>query len=326
MKLKFKIKRSLIVILALVLAATSSLVVYATVNYDSSQDPVVSLSGMKAYVESVLVDIRNAISSIEARLTALELGSGGSGGGSGEETDDGISSQQLAEIMALIEALQKSNEELKDENEKLSNDISNMRNEYLSLINELAKSYEELSASVSSLGADITNLQNQITAAKNDILMLENNFKQIADISTKLETLTYKVNQLTSSSGDIAKLKNELADLQNQFNAILDDLGQTYVSVFVPYGATIIAAEESDTLSLILRSGTAVAVSPFVEAGTMQGLNDLTLGTDIYNGESIPLFHHIMIPRGGNDGRGVTVTAHEGAYFIIGGNYKIVEG
>lgn len=324
MKLIFKMKRSLIVLLALVLAATSSLVVYATVNYDSSQDPVVSLSGMKAYIESVLTDIRSSIRSIEARLLALELGGGGSGG-SGEGTG-GIGSEQIAEILELLEALQKDNENLKSENEKLASEITKTRNELLSLINELSKSYEELRSSVSSLSTDITNLQNQITSAKNDISTLQKNFKQISDISTKLETLTYIVNQLTSGSGDIAKLKKELAELQEQFNAILDDLGQSYTSVFVPYGATLIAADESDTLSIILRSGTAVAVSPFVDEGTMQGLNDLTLGTDIYNGEIIPLFHHVMIPRGGNDGRGVTVTSHEGAYFIIGGNYKIVEG
>ncbi len=324
MKFKIKMKRSAILVLALLLAFASSLAVYATVNYDSSKDPVVSLSGMKAYVESVLTDIRASISSIEARLAALELGGGGGGSGStGGGT--GVSSQQLAEILAQIEALKQANTELKEENGKLASSIDNTRKELLSLIDALSKSYQELNTSISSLGTDITNLQNQITATKNDVLTLEKNFKQIADISTKLETLTYKVNLLTSDNGDITKLRADVASLKEQLNGIVDELGQNYEAVFVPYGATVIAADESDTLSLILRSGTAVAVSPYIEGGTVQGLNDLTLGTDIYNGESIPLFHHIMIPRGGSDGRGVTVTSVDGAYFVLGGNYKIVE-
>ena len=76
---------------------------------------------------------------------------------------------------------------------------------------------------------------------------------------------------------------------------------------------------------LILRSGSAVAVSPYTEIGTVQGLNDLTDGVDLLNGDQIPLFNSIMIPRGGKDGRGVTVTSLEGAYFLLGGDYTIVE-
>ena len=75
----------------------------------------------------------------------------------------------------------------------------------------------------------------------------------------------------------------------------------------------------------ILRSGSAVAISPYNEMGKIQGINDVTNGVDILDGETIPLLHSILIPRGGNDGRGVKVTALEGAYFLIGGDYTIVE-
>ena len=41
MKLKSKIKRGMILILALILASASSFAVYAAVSYDSAKDPVV---------------------------------------------------------------------------------------------------------------------------------------------------------------------------------------------------------------------------------------------------------------------------------------------
>ncbi len=322
MKFKNKIKRGAILLLALILASASSLAVYAAVSYDSSKDPVVAFSGMVSYVDSVLQSIRESIASLESRMTLLEI-SGPSGGGSQGGT--GISSEQLAEILSRIEALEKENKELASENNALKTDIKNAKNELQSLIDELSAEYEALNSAISALSTDITNLQNQITSTKNDLLTLEKNFKQIADISTKLETVTYKVNNLTSSKGDITVLKNQVKELQDQLDSVLSELGKVYESVFVPYGATIIASDEDDTVMLILRSGSAVAVSPYTEVGKIQGLNDLTDGIDLLNGESIPLFNSIMIPRGGNDGRGVTVTSIDGAYFLLGGDYTIVE-
>ncbi len=326
MKMKFKkqMKRSVVFVLALLLAATSSFAVYAAVNYDSSKDPVVSLSGMIAYVESALKDIKASLTSLEDRMTLLELvGPGSSGGSSSGGT--GISAAQLRELLSRIEALEEANKELEGMNNAIAKNLENARNEYKSLIDELTKSYEEAETALLSLGTDITNLQNQLTTAKNDVATLQKNFKQISDISTKLETVTYKVNQLTGTSGDIAKLKKETEELKKQLNDVLGELGQIYEPVFVPYGATIFATDENDTVSLILRSGSAVAISPFTEAGTMQGLNDLSLGSDLYDGDLVPLFHHILIPRGGEDGRGITVTSVDGAYFLLGGDYKIVE-
>lgn len=308
--------------LALILASVSSLAVYASVSYDSSKDPVVAFSGMVSYVESVLSSIRESIALLDTRLTILET-SGPSGGGSSGGT--GISSEQLANIYAEIEALKKANEDLAKENASLKNDIKNTKNELLSLYNELSAEYDTLKGSISALSTDITNLQNQITSAKNDLVTLEKNFKQISDISTKLETVSSKLNNLTSSKGDITVLKNQYKQLQNQYNELLSEVGKIYSSVFVPYGATVIGKDDDDTVMLILRSGSAVAVSPYTEQGSIQGLNDITDGVDILNGENIPLFNSILIPRGGSDGRGVKVTALDGAYFLIGGDYTIVE-
>lgn len=319
MKSNNKLKRTAVLILALVLASVSSLAVYAAVSYDSSKDPVVAYSGMVAYVEEVLSDVRDAISRLEARMSLLEVSGGGSGGGSG------ASSEALAELMKEMEELRSTVSDIEEENAALRSELKNAKNEFRSLYDELNTGYEELKASIASLSTDITSLQNQLTSTKNDLLTLSSNFKQIADISTKLDTVTYKVNALTSSSGDITLLQKQVAELNKQLNNVLAELGQVYHAVFVPYGATIIATGEDDTVMLILRSGSAVAVSPYIEAGKIQGLNDLTLGIDVYNGESIAPFHNVMIPRGGQDGRGVTVTSLDGAYFMLGGDYTIVE-
>lgn len=320
MKFKNKFQRAAIFALALILASVSSLAVYASVSYDSSKDPVVAFSGMVSYVESVLKSIRESIASIEARLTLLEL-TGPSGGGSG----GGMSAEQYAEIMAEINALKESNAELKKENASLKNDLKNTKNEFLSLIDELSAEYDALKGSISALSTDITNLQNQITSTKNDLLTLEKNFKQISDISTKLETVSLKLNNLTSSKGDITILKNQYKELQKQYNDLIAEIGKIYSTVFVPYGATIIATKSDDTVMLILRSGSAIAVSPYTEPGKIQGINNLTEGVDILDGQNIPLFNSILIPRGGEDSRGVKVTSLEGAYFMIGGDYTIVE-
>ena len=322
MKFKIKIKRGAILLLALILAGTASLAVYASVSYDSSKDPVVAFSGMVAYVESVLKDIRESIAKLDTRLTLLEI-AGPQGGGSSGGT--GISAEQLAEIYAEIDAVKKANEELAAENASLKTEIKNVKNELLSLYHHQPPQNHTNKSSIAGLSTDITNLQNQITSTKKDLSTLEKNFKQIADISTKLETVSYKLNNLTSSKGDITLLKNSVKELEDQLDSILNELGKVYETVFVPYGATVIATDDDDTVMLILRSGSAVAVSPYTEIGTVQGLNDLTDGVDLLNGDQIPLFNSIMIPRGGKDGRGVTVTSLEGAYFLLGGDYTIVE-
>jgi prefoldin subunit 5 len=318
MKFKSKLKRGTVLALALILASLSSIGVYAAVSYDSSRDPVVAYSGMVAYVDSVLSTIRKTLTSIEMRLSALETGGSWGGGGSG------ASSQQIAELLSKIGEMEKSITELQKENSTLKTDLKNAKNEFRSLYDELTANYEELQSSISALSTDIKSLQTQITTTKKDLTTLSNNFKQIEDISTQLNTLKHKVDALTSSGGDITVLKKRVTELEKQLDSVLAELGKVYEAVFVPYGATVIATDEDDTVMLILRTGSAVAVSPYVEVGTIQGLNDLTLGVDVLNGENISPYHSIMIPRGGSDGRGVTVTSLDGAYFLLGGDYTIV--
>lgn len=69
---------------------------------------------------------------------------------------------------------------------------------------------------------------------------------------------------------------------------------------------------------IILRTGSAIAVSI-----TVNGLNDITEGTEIYNAEDIPLYHSLLVPRG-DDGRGIQITSPD-AYIMVRGEYEIVQ-
>ncbi|MBQ2716318.1 MAG: hypothetical protein IJF21_05920 [Clostridia bacterium] len=321
MKFKNNIKRGAILLLALLLASASSFAVYAAVNYNSANDPVVSFSGMVAYVNDILESIRSSIKELDLRMTLLEAG----GYTPGTSTGGTVSSGMLKDLLDRIESLEKRVGDLETDNASLRTELANTKNELRSLIDELTTELNTLEKSLSELSTSITNLKSDVKTAKNDLSTLSKNFKQISDISTKLETVTYKVNNLTSKTGDITVLKNQVSELQTELDNIFAELGKVYDTVFVPYGATIYGKDADDVVILILRTGSAVAVSPYTQVGSIQGLNDTTNGTDICNGEAIPLYHSIMIPRGGEDGRGVTVTSLDGAYFLLGGDYTIVE-
>ncbi|MBE6538195.1 MAG: hypothetical protein E7671_01860 [Ruminococcaceae bacterium] len=90
-----------------------------------------------------------------------------------------------------------------------------------------------------------------------------------------------------------------------------------FEAIFVEYGKQIQCTAATE---IILRSGTAEVVSPFDN----QGLSDLTDGTDLKGGASVPKNHNLLIPRG-EDGRGIVITSSSGAYVMVGGAYIIVE-
>ncbi|MCQ2354313.1 MAG: hypothetical protein MJ102_04315 [Clostridia bacterium] len=321
-----KLKKTGIFALALILALTSSFAVYAAVSYDSSQDPVVSLSGMKAYVAEALGSITNTLNSLSSRVSALELAvKSGSSTGSGSGSGTGVSTEVLKQLTDRIDALEKSNSELKKNYNDVSSKFSVTERELRDLIADLQTSYNGVAKEIDSVKSSITSLQNQFASVKNDVSTLNQNFKQISDLSTRLETLKIKVDSLTEGGGDIGQIRKEFDTLVEQFDTVLDKASDLYTVVHVPCGATVRAKDADDTVLVILRSGSAAAVSPFMTPGTAQGLNDLSDGIDLYDGEQIPLFHNVLIPRGGSDGRGITVTSVEGAYLMIGGDYVIVE-
>ena len=73
---------------------------------------------------------------------------------------------------------------------------------------------------------------------------------------------------------------------------------------------------------IILRSGSAEAyVDKEENRANNIGLSDCTDGSEILNGQAIPMRHLLIIPRG--DGRGASVTSAE-AYFMVRGDYEIV--
>ncbi len=307
---------------ALFLSALLSFVVYGAVLYDSSKDPVVAYSAMESYVSGQLASISAKIEDMDQRLAVVELTGGGGGGSSGGAS---MSSEGAKQLLARITDLETGLAEAKSENAALRAQLETAKTELSELISELQTNYDSLETEITSIKDSISSIKTDLSKVKTNVTTLQNNFKQISDISTKLETVTYKVNAMTSAGGDITVLKKDVAALQKSYADLLEEMGQLYKAVYVPYNATVFAKDADDSLVLVLRTGSAAAVSPYNEAGTAQGLNDLSDGNELYNGDTLTLFHNILIPRGGSDGRGVKVTSLEGAYLMIGGDYVIVE-
>lgn len=159
----------------------------------------------------------------------------------------------------------------------------------------VAKSYVD--AKVSELNSTTSSMQKEITALNTE--------------NAALKT------ELTSLKSDVAALKKELASLKNSAGST--GSGATYVVVNVKRGETIYA--KGGAVELILRTGSAVVVSPFTTGSTKQGLSDSTKGIEIYNGESVTVNDLLLIPRGG-DGRGIKITSGD-AYVMVRGDYEI---
>ena len=86
-----------------------------------------------------------------------------------------------------------------------------------------------------------------------------------------------------------------------------------YTVIYLTKGQKLLS---ESSLELVLRSGTAETVSPYAH----QGLSDMTAGAELYNGDSVPKNHQIMVPRG--DGRGIIITSAE-AYVMVRGPYTV---
>ncbi len=111
----------------------------------------------------------------------------------------------------------------------------------------------------------------------------------------------------------LALLTEENAALEARV-AELERSGDTFAVVRLVKGQKILA----DTpLELILRGGTAIAVSI-----TANGVNDVTDGSELMNAAEVPLYHSLLVPRGG-DGRGIQITSDE-AYIMVRGGYQLV--
>ena len=91
-----------------------------------------------------------------------------------------------------------------------------------------------------------------------------------------------------------------------------------YAVVQVGAGETLYASVYA--CEVIVRAGDTAVLSPFTVKYEEQGLSDTTEGKELYNGESIPKNHTILIPS--DDGRGVSV-GEGGAWLMVRGDYRL---
>ena len=138
---------------------------------------------------------------------------------------------------------------------------------------------------------------------------------RISDIESKLN-LSASASELKALADRVTALeKNGISQVPVADGAVY---ASQYTAIFIEYGKKLMAPTAA--VELILRSGTAVVVSPFAD----QGISDITGGGDLLNNVNITHNHALIIPRGG-DGRGILITSPEGAYVMVRGEYKIVD-
>ncbi len=176
------------------------------------------------------------------------------------------------------------NEVVLPENDRKLGELTKKLDELTKTVDALSKTVEQKSAAVEALDRENAALKKQ-------------------------------ADELSSSVAALSREKNELHGELRTLAAAFASSGSGWEVVFLDKGALLAA---DSPLELILRSGTAEAVSD-----SINGLNDVTDGYELMNGDALPLFHSVLIPRGG-DGRGVCITSEGGAYVMLRGDYRIV--
>lgn len=123
------------------------------------------------------------------------------------------------------------------------------------------------------------------------------------------------------------RIKNELTtyiqnNFQGQGGSVTSDDGTVipvntgYTVIHMKKGQVLYALESTE---IILRSGKAIALSPFMD----QGICDMTSGSELYNKDELPRYHYCLIPRG-DDGRGIVAISDE-IYIMVRGEFEIRE-
>lgn len=318
------LKKAASLVLALSFAFITSVAVYATLSYDSSIDPVVSLSGLAQYVqENVLNPLQSSIDDLSARVSAIEISGGGGGGGGG------LDSNAYKALIARIAALESGSKEKDARISELESALNSAKDELDGRIDSVENSYTELSRQISSVSDSLTGIRSSIESLKSSKTSMERDFANLSEkyiAATKLmNELQSKVDGLTGEGGGVNELREQVKNLQDTWQQLQSKAGVMYRPVFVESGKTVRAKNADEGILVIVRSGYAVIVSPFNTSGTLQGINDLTTGEELYNGADAPLMHNLLIPRGAVDGRGIHIESYDGAYVMIGGEYVIVD-
>ncbi len=320
-KIPTKIKKVTALFLALALAFATSIAVYASLVYDSAVDPVVSLSGLAQYVENyVLVPLSNRIDDLSTRVSALEIGGGGSSGG-------GMNSEAYQAIMSRIAALEEQGKTKDEAINELEKKLQSLENDHSSRLNDLETSYSNISKQIDSINDSITGIKSSIETLRADNNNLEKNFSDLSNkylsVTKEMNTLRSSIDALTGDSGAITDLRTKYEALNDTIQQLQTKAGVMYRPVLVEAGQIIRAKNADEGVLVIVRSGYAVIESPYNTSGTLQGINDLTTGEELYNGADAPLMHNLLIPRGADDGRGIRIESYDGAYVMIGGEYII---
>ena len=136
------------------------------------------------------------------------------------------------------------------------------------------------------------------------------------------EKITELNSQIASLNETVTALNTSLAQATEKITALESKLAEQptdsalggYEVVHLTKGSKLLADSPCE---IILRSGSAIVVSI-----TINGLNNITDGTELLNAVDVPLFNCLIVPRGG-DGRGIQVTSDE-AYVMVRGDYQIV--
>lgn len=322
-KIPDKLKKTAALFLALAFAFSASLAVYASLVYDSSIDPVVSLSGLAQYVEDyVLGPLTSRIDSLAARVSALELGGGGGGGG-------GMSSEAYQSIMSRITALEDAGKTKDERIAALEAALKSAADELGGRLTGVEQNYADIAKQISAINDSLTGIKSSIETLRADKNNIERNFSDLSNkylqVTKAMNTLQASIDALTGEGGAVTELQNQYATLSETLIQLQTKAGVMYRPVFVESGKIIKAKNADEGILVIVRSGYAVIVSPYNTSGTLQGINDLTNGEELYNGADAPLMHNLLIPRGADDGRGIRIESYDGAYVMIGGEYIIVD-
>ena len=123
----------------------------------------------------------------------------------------------------------------------------------------------------------------------------------------------------------ITELNSQIASLNETVTALNTSLAQATEKITALESK--LAEQPTDSALggyevVHLTKGSKLLADSPCEIIPINGLNNITDGTELLNAVDVPLFNCLIVPRGG-DGRGIQVTSDE-AYVMVRGDYQIV--
>lgn len=132
-----------------------------------------------------------------------------------------------------------------------------------------------------------------------------------------------RIQEMTGGSPSTGNLDNELEKKLQEFQIKIDDMlnqagvqtnGNELVVIELFPGDTLIGLAGTE---MIVRTGKTSIVTD------QDGIPDVTAGTDLQKGKSVPLNHLLLVPR--SDGRGIQADANgsSSSYVMVRGGYEL---